>query len=69
MTLPTDQRAGGMRTPAEERGFLLFYARRLLIEARSRRGQNTHWMLAGAARARREAMAIEITPAQGSLFS
>lgn len=51
-----------VKPPEEQRAFLLYYARVLLREARSRRGQNIGWMIAGAARARREAMAIR--PAQ-----
>lgn len=53
----------------ERRSFLLYYAKVLLREARSRRGQNVAWMIAGAARARREAMAIDLTPAQPDLFA
>jgi len=48
--------------------FLLYYARVLLREAKARRGQNVAWMLAGAARARREAMAAR-TPKQMDLFA
>lgn len=56
------------KTQAERRAFLIYYAGVLLREARARRGQNIEWMLAGAARARREAASIDIKPAQGELF-
>jgi hypothetical protein len=54
--------------PSERRAFLIYYARVMLREAHSRRGQNVRWMLNGAARARREALAIDLRPAQGRLF-
>ncbi len=50
-----------------DREFLLYYARVMLREARARRGRDVQWMIDGAARARRQAMAIR--PAQGDLFS
>jgi hypothetical protein len=62
------------RTPAEERAFLVYYARVLLREAGARRHQfasrNTfYWdLLAWAAKARRDAAAIRLAPAQGDLF-
>lgn len=52
----------------EQRAFLIHYARVLLREARSRRGQNVDWMIAGAARARREAMAIQPAAKQMEMF-
>ena len=55
-------------TPPEHRAFLLHYARVLLREARARRGQRVAWMIDGAARATREAMAIDLRPAQGVLL-
>jgi hypothetical protein len=55
--------------PSERRAFLIYYAGVLLREARARRGQNVNWMLAGAARARREAAGIDVRPAQGNLFN
>lgn len=48
------------------REFLIYYARVMLREARFRRGQNVRWMIEGAARARRQAMAAR--PVQGELF-
>jgi hypothetical protein len=58
----------GNRSPGivPDRPFLLHYARVLLREAKARRGQNVAWMLAGAARARREALATK--PVQPDLF-
>lgn len=57
------------QTPAERRAFLLYYARVMLRETRTRRGQRgTAWMLNGAIRATREAAAIDLTPAQGRLL-
>jgi hypothetical protein len=56
--------------PAERREFLIYYARVMLREARARRGQRgIEWMLRGAARARREALAIDLRPAQAELFA
>lgn len=53
---------------SETRAFKLHYARVMLREAKARRGQRgIQWMLDGAARARREA--LEMKPAQGSLFA
>jgi len=57
-----------VKPPEERRAFLLYYARVLLREARSRRGQNVDWMIAGAARARREAMAIRPAATQMEMF-
>ncbi|SCW56675.1 hypothetical protein SAMN02927924_01410 [Sphingobium faniae] len=55
------------RTSEEERDFLRYYARVLLREAKARRGTAfAHILMAGAARARREAMSIR--PAQADLF-
>lgn len=53
--------------PRRDRDFLLYYAGVLLREAKARRGQNVAWMLEGAARARRKAMADK--PEQGELFA
>lgn len=48
--------------------FLRYYAKVLLREAKARRGTEfSRWLLDGAMRARREAMAFR--PAQGDLFS
>ena len=60
-----------MGDPIERRSFLIHYARVLLREARARRHQRRFaaFLLKGAARARREARAIDTRPAQGSLFS
>lgn len=56
-------------SPAEDRAFLFYYARVLLREARARRGTSfAAVLLAGAARARREALAIDLSPAQMDLF-
>lgn len=56
------------QTPAEQRDFLIYYARVLLREHRARRGRyNVAWMLDGAIRSTREALAIDLTPAQGEL--
>lgn len=61
--------ASDFQTPAKRRDFLLHYARILLREARARRGyRNVQWMLDGAAKARREALAIDTRPAQADLF-
>lgn len=60
------------QTPAERRDFLLYYARVLLREARARRRQGRHGfdhtLLDWAGNARREAAAIDLTPAQGVLL-
>jgi hypothetical protein len=55
-----------MACDPNSRDFLLYYARVLLREAKARRGGNVEWMLAGAARARRQAQSIR--PAQADLF-
>ncbi|WP_136617046.1 MULTISPECIES: hypothetical protein [Mesorhizobium] len=57
------------QTPKQRRDFLIYYAKVLLREAQARRGQNVDWMLAGAGRARREAMVIDVRPAQADLFT
>lgn len=55
--------------PSEQRAFLLYYAGVLLREAKARRGQkNVRRMIEGAAKARRQALAIDLSPAQGSLL-
>lgn len=62
------------KSPADERAFLIYYARVLLREAGARRNQfearNTfYWFLLDcAAGARRQAAAIDLRPAQGELF-
>lgn len=57
------------QSPAERRAFLLHYARVLLREARARRATAfAASLLLWAARARREAAAIDIAPAQGRLL-
>lgn len=54
---------------SERRSFLLYYASVLLREARARRGSTfAAVLLAGAGRARREALAIDLRPAQSDLF-
>ncbi len=55
------------RSAAEERDFLIYYARVMLREAKARRGQNVTWMLDAASKAKRDAMAIR--PAQEDLFA
>jgi hypothetical protein len=56
-----------MACDPNSRDFLLYYAGVMLREARARRGQNVEWMLAAAAKARRQAHALR--PAQGRLFA
>lgn len=57
-------------TPAERRAALLHCARVYLREARARRGSSFSSTLASwAARARREAAAIDLRPAQQDLFA
>lgn len=56
-------------TPRERRDFLIYYGGVLLKEARARRGSNVGWMIEGAARARREAQAIDLSPPQKDLFA
>ena len=58
------------QTPSERRAFLLHYARVNLREVRARRHQRAFaaWLMASAARARREAQAIGTRPAQRDLF-
>lgn len=55
------------RALRNDRAFQIYYAHVLLREAKSRRGQNVEWMLSGAARARREALALR--PEQVDLFA
>jgi hypothetical protein len=60
-----------LRTPAEERAFRIYYARILLREARARRARSPRFaadLLAWAAKARREAFAIDVSPAQMDMF-
>ncbi len=54
------------QTPAEQKTFLLYYAKVLLREARARRHQNHAWLLNAASRARRDAAAIDLRPVQGN---
>lgn len=64
-TLPT----GKPCTAKERRAFLIHYARVMLREVQSRRGQKgLDWMLRGAANARREAMSIDLRPKQGVML-
>lgn len=59
------------QSPAEHRAFLFYYARVLLREARARRKRHPGFaasLLAGAGRARREALAIDLSPVQRDLF-
>lgn len=60
-------------TPRKKRDFLIHYAKILLREANARRtlcsNQSFYWVLMeGASRARREAMNIDLRPAQKDLF-
>lgn len=57
--------------PAQNRAFLLHYARVNLTEARRRRHQRgfSATLLEWAAKARREAAAIVLAPVQGEFFS
>ena len=60
------------KTPAEERSFRIYYARVLLREARARRRSNPKFaadLLAWAGKARREALAIDVSPPQLDLFA
>ena len=59
------------QTPAERRALLVYYARVTLREVRARRHQRAFaaWLMASAARARREAQAIDTRPAQRDLFA
>lgn len=55
----------------ERRAFLIHYARVLLREARARRSRSPDFartLRAWAAKARREAQAIDTRPVQGELF-
>lgn len=59
-----------MTEPAR-RAFLLYYASVLLREARARRNSRGPFhaiLLNGAAKARREAARIDLTPRQGTLL-
>lgn len=61
------------KTPAERRAFLIYYAKVMLRESGARRASPVnnpfHWTLFDAAqRARREAAAIDVRPAQIDLF-
>lgn len=60
------------KTPADQRAFLFYYARVLLREARARRRSSPKfaaWLMACAGRARREALAIDVRPAQADMFA
>jgi hypothetical protein len=57
------------RTPEQERDFLIYYSRVLMREAAARRARDPRFartLLEWAARARRNAQAIDLRPAQGS---
>lgn len=56
------------QTPAEQKAFLIYYAKVMLREASARRHQSNGWMLRAAANARAEAAAIDTRPAQGLLL-
>lgn len=55
-------------TPEKQRGFLEYYAAVLTREADARPQFDCQWMRDGAARALREAVAIDLSPAQPDLF-
>lgn len=55
-------------TPAKRRSFLEYYAGVLTREADARPQSDCQWMRDGAARALREAAAIDPRPVQGDLF-
>lgn len=55
--------------PAKRKAFLEYYAAVLTREADARPGQDCQWMRDGAARALREAAAIDTRPAQSDLFA
>ena len=56
-------------SPAARRAFLIYYARVLLREARARRSSAfAASLLLWAGQARREAAAIDLSPAQGRLL-
>lgn len=58
------------QSPAEQRAFLLHYARVLLREYQARgRRPGWAWLLRGASNARREALAIDVRPAQREMFT
>ena len=57
--------------PAQNRAFLIHYARVMLTEAKARRNKHKTFarhLIASAAKARREAAQIDVTPAQKDLF-
>lgn len=57
------------RSPAEQRAFLITYARTNLREVRARRGsKGNEWMLRAAANARKQAAAIDVGPVQGRML-
>jgi hypothetical protein len=56
-------------TPAKQRGFLEYYAAVLTREADARPQSDCQWMRDGAARALREAEAIDLRPTQRDLFA
>lgn len=56
-------------TPAKRRSFLEYYAGVLTREADARQQFDCQWMRDGAARALREASAIDPRPVQGDLFA
>lgn len=62
--------AARLRPAGDERAFLIHYARVMLNEARARRSDRSFsfFLLAAAARARREAAAIDLRPRQADLF-
>lgn len=62
---------GRDKSPAEQRDFEIYYARVLLREARARRRLHRGFalsLLEWAGNARRRALAIDVRPAQPSLF-
>lgn len=57
--------------PAERRDFLFYYARVCLREARARKARDPDYsktLLGWAVKARRQAFAIDLRPAQDDLF-
>jgi hypothetical protein len=55
-------------TPAQRKAFLEYYAGVMTREADARPQSDCQWMRDGAARALREAAAIDVSPPQGDLF-
>lgn len=55
-------------TPAKRRAFLVYYAGVLTREADARPNSGCQWMRDGAARALRDAEALDLTPDQRDLF-